>query len=172
MLLTAAAAAAVGDSRPTTPWPTHAQKAPQVSVRLQTHARARAHTTHAQLLAHTWAWHRPGTMWDTPRHMHTGLDRQAAGSVSRAVPQMSTRRRGSRGSGLPVGGRVTLWFLCIPWCQLTGPWRKTRSPGDHKDKGCSREPSARHHSWPHARCTGLSLLPTASSLSRGIEFST
>lgn len=58
------------------------KKLKQVSVHLQTHAHTRAHT-YTQSLVHTWAWHRPGTMWDTPRHMHTGLDRQAAGCVSR-----------------------------------------------------------------------------------------
>lgn len=40
------------------------RKLKQVSVHLQTHI----HTC-------VRAWHRPGTMWDTPGHMHTWLDR-------------------------------------------------------------------------------------------------
>lgn len=100
MLPTVTAAAALGDSRPTTPWPTHAQKAPQVSVHLQTHAHARAHTHNTRTVTCTHmgvAQTRHNV--DTPRHMHTGLDRQAAGCVSRAVPQMSTRE----GEGVAQG---------------------------------------------------------------------
>lgn len=55
------------------------------------------------------------------------------------------------------GGRTLPVPLGI--CQLTGPWRNTCSPVDHEVWGqLLGEPCTHHHSWQHARCTGLSVL--------------
>lgn len=59
-------------------------------------------------------------------------------------------------------------YLPVDWSL-----EETCSPVDHTVWGLlPGEPSTHHHSWQHARCTGLSVLPTARSLSCGIESST
>lgn len=147
------------------PRPAHAQKA-QASkcVPKHTHIHTRVR-----------AWHRPGTTGDAPQHMHTRLDRQAAGSVSIGSPSRCLcEEEGSTWLRAAWRGATLLVPLDHFGVPRAGPWRKIPvllSAGNNLAPPSPSQPLF-YHSWLSARCTGFCGLPTATSLSCGIEFST
>lgn len=98
------------------PRPAHAQKAQAIKcVPKHTHIHTRVR-----------AWHRPGTTGDAPQHMHTRLDRQAAGSISIGSPSRCLcEEEGSMWLRAAWERGYTSGSSGPPWCAMAGPQRKT-----------------------------------------------
>ena len=146
---------------------------------LHMHRKLKQGSTHLDTYTHTHthtrvrAWHGAGTTGDAPRHMHTRLDRQAAGSVSTGSPSRCLHEGGARA------------WSCLPWgCASgssgpprwagVGPWRETFSAAQHWQHSASpgHSQATRHHSWLYTRCTRFGGASHSNQFDCGTEFST
>lgn len=125
------------------------------------------------------AWHGPGTTGDAPRHMHTRLDRQAAGPASTGGPSGGPRETGGEpgAQSCPCQGLYS-WLLWATakrrpprrsWSLedtvgAVQQWRHAAPPGSSR--------GARRHPGYPPDAPGFAGLPTTASSSCGIEFST
>lgn len=152
---------ALRDSMATTPWPAHAQKAQADKC-----APTDTHTHTCKGVAQTR--HNVG---HTSAHAHLAGQTGSRWSLVAVPPDVHEEEDGVAQDCLLRGYTLVPLNTVVPGRLVPGG--KPAVQQTTRYRGCSGEsPAPLHHSWLQVRCTGFCVLPTASSSTCGIEFST